>query len=272
MKWLAALGIGSVLLCAEPDTSEMQPMTKVLLTNAAMAAGITAWGLSQWDYGTEDLHSGSEGWFGRDTSNGGADKLGHFYTNYVITRALTPLFESWGYRRYRAAEYAALSASFASVVVMEVGDATSPEHGFSYEDFLMDLLGSAIGYYWAVSPALAESVDFRVEYAPDLGGTVQSDITTDYESMKHLMVFKASGCDVLQAKPWRYLELHFGYYARKFHHNATAIEERERWIYAGIGINLSELLEPILGSWSGFFNYYQMPYTYLPYDVNLDKE
>ena len=52
---------------------------KVLVTNVVMASVIA----TQWEYGTEDLHTGSEGWFGKETSNGGSDKLGHFYTNYI---------------------------------------------------------------------------------------------------------------------------------------------------------------------------------------------
>ena len=94
---------------------------KVLLTNVVMAGVITAWGFSQWEYGTEDLHMGNEGWFGKDTSNGGLDKLGHFYTNYLLTRIMAPIFEGWGYSREDAALYSSLTAAIQSIVVMEVG-------------------------------------------------------------------------------------------------------------------------------------------------------
>ena len=112
---------------------------KVLLSNVVMGGVIATWGFTQWEYGTEDLHSGSEGCFGKETSNGGSDKLGHFYTNYLITRLIAPFYEDWGYTREEAALYSSLTAAFQSIVVMEVGDATSPEHGFSNEDFAMDI-------------------------------------------------------------------------------------------------------------------------------------
>ncbi len=242
---------------------------KVLITNVAMGISIVAWGFTQWEYGTQKLHSGSEGWFDKDTSNGGSDKLGHFYTNYIITRALAPFYEEWGYTKEEAALYSSLTAAFQSIVIMEVGDATSPEHGFSNEDFVMDILGSVIGYYWYRYPCIAKKIDFRVEYLPDFNN-LQSDFTTDYEQMKHLIAFKADGFEVLQNTWAKYLELHVGYYTRNFHHNSVyPIEDRERYLYAGIGVNLSHILAPVIGKYSSIFNYYQVPYSYIPYDKEL---
>lgn len=254
------------------DNATLSKGQKVLLTNAAIGATIAVWGVTQWEYGTESLHMGSEGWFGRETSNGGSDKLGHFYTNYVITRLLTPLYEKWGYDNAWASGYAALTSVFASVVVMEVGDATSPEHGFSNEDFIADMVGSLVGYYWARYPAVAEKIDFRVEYLPDFSQKIQSDFTTDYEHMKHLMALKFSGFEALRNTPLQYFELHAGYYSRNFDHDSLPIEGRERYVYGAIGINLSHLLEPLAGGYSQIFNYFQVPFTYVPYDHNLDEE
>ncbi len=244
---------------------------KVVWTNIGIGSAIVAWGFTQWDYGTEPLHSGDEGWFGRDTSNGGSDKLGHFYTNYVMTRVLGPLFRHWGYSREDAALWAAVSSGVQSILVMEVGDATSPEHGFSYEDALMDLLGSVVGYYWYRYPDVAKMIDFRVEYWPDSNTKASTDFTTDYENMKHLMAIKAEGFDLFRNTWGEYFELQFGYYTRNFHHDSTPVEDRERYLYAGVGINLSRLLRPVMGEYSAFFNFYQVPYTYLPYDMPLDK-
>ena len=124
----------------------------------------------------------------------------------------------------------------------------------------MDLLGSVVGYIWYLNPSIAEKIDFRVEYNPDFSKPIESDFTTDYESMKHLMALKASGFDIFRNNYAKYLELHFGYYTRNFDHNSVyPIEDRERYLYVGLGLNLSELTEPLLGKYSVFFNYYQMP-------------
>jgi len=239
---------------------------KVLMANLVMGGVIATWGYTQWDYGTEDLHTGSEGWFGKETSNGGSDKLGHFYTNYLMTRLLAPFYEDWGYSKEDAALYSALTAAFQSIIIMEVGDATSPEHGFSNEDFIMDVIGSVAGYYWHRYPSVAKKIDFRVEYLPDFND-LQSDFTTDYEHMKHLLAVKAEGFEVFENSWAEYFELHVGYYTRNFHHNSVfPIEDRERYMYAGIGVNLSRLLRPAIGGYSSIFNYYQVPYTYISYD------
>jgi hypothetical protein len=270
MKYFLILLVSFTLFASDENqtlkNSGLSKGQKVLLSNLVMGGVIATWGFTQWEYGTEDLHSGSEGWFGKETSNGGSDKLGHFYTNYLITRLIAPFYEDWGYSREDAALYSSLTAAFQSIIVMEVGDATSPEHGFSNEDFAMDILGSIIGYYWYRYPSVAKKIDFRVEYLPDFNN-LQSDFTTDYEHMKHLLAVKAEGFEIFENSWAEYFELQAGYYTRNFHHNSVyPIEDRERYFYAGLGINLSRLLRPAIGKYSSIFNYYQVPYTYISYD------
>ncbi len=237
------------------------------MTNVALASGILLWGFTQWGYGDEDFHTDDEGWFGKETSNGGADKLGHFYTNYLITRILSPIYEDWGYTNEDAALYASLSSILFSGILMEVGDGFS-EHGFSNEDLIVDILGAGAGYLLATQPSLAKKIDFRVEYNPFLDSENVTDFTTDYERMKHLIAIKAEGFEAFEDNTMKYLELHIGYYTRNFNHNTNPIEERERHIYVGVGLNLSKLLRPHIGGYSKIFNYYQVPYTY----IEADKE
>ncbi|MEA2111220.1 MAG: DUF2279 domain-containing protein [Campylobacterota bacterium] len=236
---------------------------KLVYTNAAIASGVLIWGFTQWGYGEEKFHFDDEGWFGKETSNGGSDKLGHFYTNYLVTRILAPIYENWGYSNTNAGLYAALTAGITSGVLIELGDGFS-EHGFSKEDFIADVLGAAAGYFWYINPALAEKIDFRVEYAPSLNSDNTTDFTTDYEHMKHLLAVKANGFETFQNSYMQYLELHIGYYTRDFNHDTMPIEDRKRYLYAGVGLNLSKLLRPHIGKYATIFNYYQMPYTYVP--------
>ncbi len=233
---------------------------KLAYTNIAIASGILVWGLTQWGYGDENFHFRNEGWFERDTSNGGSDKLGHFYTNYVVTRLLAPLYKSWGYSEHHAALYGALTAGMLSGVLIELGDGFS-EHGFSREDFIADALGVIAGYLFATTPTLEQKIDFRVAYNPFLKSDNVTDITTDYERMKHLFVLKAKGFALFEHTLAQYLELHLGYYTRNFNHDTLPIEGRKRYLYAGIGINLSQLLAPYIGRYARVFNYVQMPYS-----------
>jgi len=242
--------------------SSLTKKEKYIATNTALATGILGWGFSQWGYGEEKYHTDDEGWFEKDTSNGGSDKLGHFYTNYLVTRLLSDLYAGWGYSRDDAALYASFSSFALSSVMIEIGDGYS-EHGFSKEDLLADSLGIGVGYLLATQPSLANKLDFRFEYKPSLHSENVTDFTTDYEHMKHLMVLKAEGFESLEDSYLSYLELHLGYYSRDFNHDTMPLEGRRREVYLGVGVNLSKLLRPYMGNYSKVFNYYQTPYTYV---------
>ena len=135
---------------------------KLKYTNIGAALAITTWGFSNWAYGEKSPHAKSEGWFGEDTNSGGADKLGHLYSSYVTDRALTYLYESWGYSQDKAALYGAWS-TFSIMSMMEVGDSVSSDYGFSYEDFIINGVGAYIGYALETNPNLALKLDLRIE-------------------------------------------------------------------------------------------------------------
>lgn len=261
----------------DPSRNTLSRSDKVLLTNAVAAGGLILWGVTQWGYFTEPFHFKQEGWFGNDTGSGGADKLGHLYSAYVITRILAPLYNGWGYDRNDAALYAAGSSFLLTVGVIEIGDGTS-EYGFSVEDAVMDSAGAMIGYLWYRYPFLAGLIDLRVEWIPDFGKSDQgTDFTTDYENMKHLIAFKAEWLDAFKHNFMQYVELQVGYYGRNFHSNGSPgdyhpipPEETERYVYVAVGLNLSRLLRPAIGEYANFFNYYQVPYTYVPYTREID--
>ncbi len=237
----------------------------ILYTNLAGAAVITAWGIANWDYGASKPHAGSEGWFSRDTKSGGADKLGHFYTNYLIGLALSGLYEYWGYEKKEAAFYGAFS-SFFMMNYMEVGDSFS-SYGFSYEDFVMNTLGAASAYLFYMCPELSKRIDIRIEYIPSFEN---ADVVTEYERMKYIVALKAEGFDAVRNSYLRYTELHLGYYTRNY--KDGFLPQSERIIYLGIGINLSAIFRQNGYTKSArFLNFYQPPYTYLPLEKDLNR-
>jgi len=237
---------------------------KLLITDIAIASAVIGWGFAEWGYGEEKFHLDDEGWFEKTTSNGGSDKLGHFYTNYLITRLLSDTYNKWGYSKRDSALYASLTSVGLSGFLIEVGDGFS-EHGFSKNDFIADSLGALFGYIWYLNPSIAKKIDFRFEYDPfkDTDTPNQTDFTTDYERMKHLVALKLSGFDTFKNTPLKYVEFHLGYFSRHFNHDSLPIEGRERNLYVGVGLNLSELLNPLIGNYSKVFNYFQVPHTYI---------
>lgn len=266
---LPGLIILSVLLtCSVLKAEEEKGWTKekkVTMLNIGGMAAITAWGIANWDYFETSPKKGGEGWFSEDSKEGGADKLGHFYFSYTLSHILSGLFDYWSYPSQKAALLGTLS-SFAMMSYMEFGDSFS-DYGFSYEDFLMNMVGCATGYLLYLNPNLSSKIDFRIEYIPEFG---QSDFITDYDNMKFLMAIKLDGFKSVKNTWAKYIELYAGYYARGYSENDI---DKERNVFIGVGINLSKIFNNFsMKKTSKLFNYYQLPYTYISINKDLNEE
>lgn len=249
--------------CANELPPEQQ-RTDLIKMNTVGIGIVTVWGVTQWDYFTNSPKSRSEGWFQNDTKNGGADKLGHLYTAYVTGHGLSRLFESWCFNKNDAAKYGALS-SFAILSYMELGDSFS-DFGFSKEDFISNTVGALLGYYLYNNPEISNIIDLRWEYGTDPG---DSDFTTDYENSRYLLALKLNGFEFARNNFLKHFEIHLGYYTRGFSDRA-AIKERN--LYTGIGINLTDLFRRHhYTKTATFLKYFQLPGTSIRSDRDLNK-
>lgn len=230
---------------------------RVVLTTAAGIGAVTVWGVYQWDYFSTTPQYSSEGWFGKNTGSGGADKLGHLYSCYVASHGFAYLYERWSFEREEAALYGSLS-SLALFGFVEFGDSFSGKYGFSGEDMVANLVGCAAGYLLYAHPDLASKIDLRWEYGLSPNKT---DFATDYENSKYLMVLKLNGFEFAQRNLLKHIELHAGYYTRDFSEGA---DSGKRYAYAGIGFNLTDLLfRNGYEKTATLLRYVQPPYTSL---------
>jgi len=253
----------------EKPLTDDELRNRVIYTNIIGAGVIALWGTAFWDYFTVDPVAGEEGWFGEDTKSGGADKLGHLYSTYLWSLGFSSLYEYWGMSEDEAIIYGPLT-SWIFQGIMEVGDSFSESQGFSYEDMVMNTVGAAFYYVREKYPSVKSKLDLRLEYIPDFES--DADIFTKYNSMKYLMALKFSGFESMEDTPMKYFELQLGYYTRGYE-DQDNYESKERVIYAGIGINSSEVLKAM--GWektSKIFNYYQLPYTYVPFGYDFDTK
>ena len=243
---------------------------RVLLTGLASGAAIMAWGVAFWDYSLDSSKIANEGWFDPDTRYGGADKMGHVYSTYLWSLGFSSLYEYWGVEREDAMVYGPVSSWFFQFM-MEIGDSSAGDDmGFSYEDVVMNTVGAAFYYLREKYPTVKEKLDLRIEYIPELN---KEGFFTQYNSMKYLMAVKLSGFESLnsEANPLKYGELQLGYYTRGYK-DADEYSQKERTAYIGIGINISEILSDL--GWTKtakVFNYYQLPYTYVPFGYDFDS-
>lgn len=229
---------------------------KLLYSNIAAATIIGLYGLSEWDYGSASFHSADEGWFDSDSKYGGADKMGHFWSTYAFSDALTGLYKHWGYDSGRANAYGAISA-WTVQFAMELFDATSETQGFSWEDVVINTLGSLTSVLMEKFPALDRKIDFRVEY---IFNVEINNIFDDYSNQFYSMVLKLDGFDSLEnIFLIKYLELHGGYYSRGYD---TDEVDKNRAVYAGISLNFSRFFHQNGWRKTGkVLEYIQIPYT-----------
>jgi hypothetical protein len=220
-KWAAML---PALLCSQMAIAQSsglwsewkEDVSAMSWETGSIVAGVTALGAHSWDWGSsKKFKVNSEGWFGDNTSSGGADKLGHAFSSYAINNVLTDRLV----RKGRPVEQAALSAVLTTQAIMlyvEVFDGFANDHGFAREDVVMNLLGSGLSYARAVNPKAHELLDFRLEY--ESSGYKGFRPLSDYAGQKYVMALKLSGVDALRDTPLRYLELQTGYYPSRYTH------------------------------------------------------
>ena len=235
---------------------------------------------------TSRFRISNEGWFGRGTENGGADKFGHAYSSYVGTRLLTSALDQWAGRDREDAIWLAGVTSATVALVVEVFDGYTLQYGFSTSDLVMNLVGVGAGMLLESSPKWDELIDLRWKYwrSSDAKTLGEYDPIADYSGHTYLLVLKASGVESLRRNSWlRYLELHAGYGSRGYapHPGRFApVQPRpHRNLYFGIGVNLSELLGDTVFKGSAsrtrrftetFLEYVQVPGTHLLFRHGLD--
>jgi hypothetical protein len=239
---------------------------KTLLLNVGGMATIVAYGAWQWGYGKDTFQFKNEGWFQRDTKYGGADKLGHFWSSYALSHLYSYFYRKWGYTDSEANLYGVLS-NLGFQTFMEVADGFSSQ-GFSYQDLVMNIVGSGVAYIWGKYPSVARKIDFRIEYTPYFDHRDYA-FSTKYDRQTFLIAVKADGFDVIKNPYLQYLEFHMGYNARGYKdYEVGGPDDRRRKIYVGLGLNVSKLLQKYVDT--RVLDYIQIPYTSVRKDFQLD--
>jgi len=231
---------------------------KTQLLNAGAMGAVLIYGIANWDYGESSFRFEDEGWFERDSPNGGADKFGHFWASYTLSHIYSWVYGKWGYTESEANLYGALS-NLGFQTLMEVADGFSPSQGFSHEDMIMNIVGAGVAYAWGKYPSMASKIDFRMEYKPEFSSS-DFGFVDNYERQSFLIAIKADGFDFVKNPYLRYLEFHVGYYARGYEDYVEGgPDDRQRTIYVGIGFNVSRLVQKYVKT--TVFDYIQIPYT-----------
>lgn len=184
---------------------------EVAALNLGIVGSIITYGAVMWDGGKNpSFEMRDEDWFGKNTLHGGADKLGPIYTGAVATAAATETYHHCGYDSRRAATLGAYSGLLLTTAI-KLGDGFSPDHKFSWEDQVSNMVGVGSDFLRLRHPQQAEKEQFRREYFPSLavrrGG--HTAITTDYSGSRWLLAFPLRAWGA-RSSPLQWLEIQAG--------------------------------------------------------------
>ncbi len=249
-------------------------VTLIPWETAAIVGGTLALGFGDWDWGNASFHFVDEGFFGKDTNNGGMDKLGHVYGTMLLSDFFTASLERRHVNQHSAALTGAIMG-WGVLAMVETFDGFSKDYGFSPQDIVANTVGAAFSYLRNTMPGLKDKVDYRLEYVPS-GYDEGFKPHSDYAGQKYILALKLAGFEQFEETPLRFFELDVGYFTQGFKQN----EARDRGIsptrhlFAAIGINVEQVLFGYQEEGESFaeraaratLQRVQIPYTYLTYD------
>lgn len=244
----------------------------IIKNNTYSLIPLAAIGFTQWNWGELSFRATNEGMFGRNTRYGGADKMGHFYSAYLVSDLLSKKFQADGISANKATFYGMMS-SIALSTIVEIGDSTAEEHGFSIHDQIMNVFGALSSYVLLNNPELGKKIAFKIDYIPD-HNPFKSDgrLVDDYEGTRYIAALRLSGFDFAKNNFLRFVEIQANYSAPGYVDNEPS---KSRNLGIGIAINLSEVLDYFYDGKAnkyatGFFDYYQPRYTYTNYKKDFN--
>ena len=205
---------------------------------------------------TPSLRFRDEGWLGRHTYAGGADKLGHLWANQALTRAGSGILQWGGYdRTWSLAASTALTVAFFTVV--EIKDGCVPRYGFAWTDIAFNLLGNAAGSAFELLPELDAAIDLRIGYWPSPAFIAQVETqgpwnsAEDYTGQRFFLSYHLASIELLRASPhfaWtEWFDLTLGYRALHYKPETMGTPAPVQELFAGISLNLQHVVDRALG-------------------------
>ena len=218
-------------------------------------AGTLLYGLEAWDWGDQkEFRWAHEGFFGKSTDSGGADKVGHMYAHYVVQRGFYNFFEWANFSRTECLWWSVGVATGIGTII-EVGDGFTGRYGYSWEDWTADVTGVALGAALEHFPTVDEFVSLSIGYKPTQGfkddtkGRKRLHITGDYSGHKVMLNFKLAGFKAIGyniPEFMRYIMIDVGYYTRGYTDYDTYAgtdSKKTRHPYIGISLNFMEVVK-----------------------------
>ena len=221
-------------------------------------------------YSQDPFRVDNEGWFGRNTDNGGADKASHLADYYIIAGLYEDIYRMMGYSEKEAVLWG-FGVALATGLAVELNNGFSKQYGFSWEDFTMDVAGATI------------SSVLSLTHTRDLFGLRTSHLPHDtYTHDVYSADFKISGLEKrlgLNLGPLRWLLFSVTYGTKGY--QVSPPIRLQRQLGFEIGLNLQQILNDLgvrRSTWWGYglhlvADNVRFPFTAvgMRYDLNSGK-
>ena len=249
---------------------------------AGSYAAIGGYGYYSWSQEEDhrDFFFKSDGWFGKDTYAGGADKVGHCFSNYLLTRSGYDILSWAGLSRDHA-----LTASVALAALLytaiEIKDGRTKHLGFSWNDIVADVCGNLLATALVLNPSLDRALDFRLEYYPTreyldaVNDTGTLNPVEDYSGMTFGLWYHLSEVPGLKKVPvvsWlRFVDLGVTYGTRNYRPDPYDNGAPRQELSAALTLNIAAIVRalagdhahPIVSASNWIFEYFTIPGTTL---------
>lgn len=227
-------------------------------------------------------HFTSEGWFGKTTFAGGADKAAHFADYYIISREMAFLYEKLGYSP-GVSRLIGFGVSAVAGLVTEIGDGTNV-YGFSYEDLISDVLGAgaaALIAHFGIDDLVGFRAGFLIPHNTDTCCQVRAP-GRDYSNELYTGDLRLAGLARRlgwNIGPLKYLLLSVTYGTKGYPRGE--VETRERQFGVELGIDFRQIVDDLgvgRNTWWGYaihvvVDNFRIPFTAggFRYDFNHKK-
>jgi hypothetical protein len=231
---------------------------------AGLYAGFITWAHFAWYRGKIDhgFQWGRDGWFGKNTYAGGADKLGHAWATMVLGRGSSRVLRKGGWGDTSAALLGG-SLSWTLFLFVEIKDGYA--YRFSTGDLVFNSMGAVMGVLQEISPRFDELLDFRVAYAPSdeyLGlwegryyGTKKGNslnIAEDYSGQTYYLALHVGALPKVRSAPkpfataLEYLDLGVAFETRRYKPDAPPEAIPTQQLFLGATIDLQRVMDRAL--------------------------
>ncbi len=237
-------------IMSSPDGNNW-PSTSTIVVFIGVPVGTLVYGMATWNWGKEKgFHVRHEGFFGKNTNSGGADKVGHAFSHYIAFRIMHNYYD-WSENGKNTKWFYSITTAASMGLLIEVGDAYTGEYGFSFEDLISDLSGITLGILLEYSPTLDSLIGYSWQYWPTSryygkNGEKPLNFTTDYNGAKFVLNFRLAGLQNLGLEIpnfLRYVQLDFGYFTRNYRSGNVTDEGPYRSLYYGVSLNFMEIVK-----------------------------